>query len=159
MDEAEENRLEEFLDHEPLEFSFPVERGKIEEFADAIHDTNDVFRDRQTAREAGFRDIPAPLTFVEVYRFERSRLPDYEPDTYFDEKHALHGAQEYEYNRKPVAGDTLTAKRQFEQYFSKGGSSGELVFGIFKTEYFDQNDELTVTTRKTRIIVKDGESA
>lgn len=159
MSAPDTERLAELVDEDPLEFTFPVEAGKIAEFADAIHDTNEIFRDADAADRAGFSSIPAPLTFVEVYRFERSRQPPYPPDEYFDEKSALHGSQEYQYHRTPVAGDTLRASRELEEYFLKEGSDGVLVFGVFKTEYTDEDDDPVVTTRKTRIIVTDGDES
>jgi len=152
IDSEVKERVEKYLDHPPQEFSFPVERGKIEEFADALLDTNDIFRDEEVAKEEGYDNIPAPLTFVETNRFERMRIPEYEPDEFFDEQLALHGAQEYEVNDVPEAGDTLHATRQLEEYFFKEGGSGEMLFGIFRTDYRNQDDELLITTRKTRII-------
>ena len=154
MDDTETERLDELVDVPPLEFSFPIEAGKIEEFADAIHSDHDVFRDPEAAAAEGYDAIPAPITFVETYRFERSRLGEYEPDAYFDNQLALHGAQEYDIHRQPVAGDRLTARRSLEETFTKEGSAGRLIFGIFKTEYADADGEPVVTTRKTRIITE-----
>jgi hypothetical protein len=157
MEQQQQAKLEELQSKEPLEFSFSVEKGKIKEFADAIFDTNDIFRKEKVASNAGFSGIPAPLTFTEIFRFERARLPEYEPDKYFDRQLALHGSQEYEYNRNPVAGETLTAQRTLKEFYSKQGSSGELIFGIFKTDYRDEEGELIVRSQKTRIIVKEGD--
>ncbi|UHQ96377.1 FAS1-like dehydratase domain-containing protein [Natrinema halophilum] len=154
MGDALEEQLAELEEMPPMEFTFPVEAGKIEEFADAIYSNHEIFRDEAAAAEEGYSSIPAPLTFVETYRFERSRHPSYEPDEFFDEQLALHGAQEYDIHRQPEAGDQLTAKRSLEETFTKEGSNGELIFGIFKTEYEDADGEPVVTTRKTRIITE-----
>ena len=39
------------------EMEFPVERGKVREFAGAICDPNPVYRDREYARSKGFKDV------------------------------------------------------------------------------------------------------
>ena len=46
-----------------LDFEFPVERGKIKEFANAICDPNPIYSDREYARSKGFDDVLMPVTF------------------------------------------------------------------------------------------------
>lgn len=154
MEEALEKRLDELEETPPMVFSFPIEAGKIREFADAIYSDHEIFRDADAAATEGYSSIPAPLTFVETYRFERSRHEAYEPDEFFDEQLALHGAQEYEIHRQPEVGDRLTARRSLQKTFTKKGSNGQLIFGIFKTDYEDADGAPVVTTKKTRIITE-----
>jgi hypothetical protein len=51
------------------EFDFPVERGKIKEFANAICDPNPVYRDQKYAVAEKFRDVLAPITFPMTFVF------------------------------------------------------------------------------------------
>lgn len=50
-------------------FYFTVERGKIKEFCLAIGDDNPLFFDPGYAKEKGYKDTPAPLTFPIVMNF------------------------------------------------------------------------------------------
>ena len=43
-----------------------VERGKITEFAKAIGDFDPIYQDRDTAIKQGYKDTPAPPTFLTV---------------------------------------------------------------------------------------------
>ncbi|MEA3486688.1 MAG: MaoC family dehydratase N-terminal domain-containing protein, partial [Thermodesulfobacteriota bacterium] len=43
-----------------------VERGKIREFAKAIGDPNPVYLDKEAAIAEGYKDTPAPPTFLTV---------------------------------------------------------------------------------------------
>lgn len=151
MDPEVESRLRELEAMDPQEFSIPVEAGKIAEFADAVRDPDGAFRDPEAARERGLPGVPAPLTFTETYRHERARQPPYPPDEFFDERGAIHGGQAFEYHRTPVAGDRFHASRRLEEFYTKSG--GDLLFGVFVTEYEDEGGEPVVTTRKTRVIV------
>lgn len=48
-------------------FRFPVERGKVAEFARAGRTPHPLFLDRDAAVEAGLRDCVAPITFPSTF--------------------------------------------------------------------------------------------
>jgi len=50
-------------------FEFTVERGKIKEFCQAIHETSPIYFDLEAAKKAGYSDIPAPPTYPTVIMF------------------------------------------------------------------------------------------
>ena len=52
---------------------FEIEAGKVEEFARSVGDDDPVYRDEEVAKERGFENIPAPLTFERVSMFPRYR--------------------------------------------------------------------------------------
>ena len=54
------------------EVSFPVERDRVLQFADAIGEDNPVFRDREAARAGGYEEQLAPPTFVTVMQIMTS---------------------------------------------------------------------------------------
>ena len=90
-----------------------VERGPVTAFANAVADSNPIYRDRRVARDAGFTDLPAPPTFTFAMGFWGAFLED-QPDDPTDganPMHAvmgamhgkgalvLHGEQEFTYHR------------------------------------------------------------
>ena len=134
-----------------------IEAGKVEEFARALRDDNPVFQDKEAARETGYEDIPAPLTFTRVAYFPRYR-PDEDigADLGFDlglqTENVLHGEQEYEYERPPVVGDVLSGTTTLvDVYQSEGRRGGTMTFCVYETEFHDQDDNLVLTERVTRI--------
>ena len=48
-------------------FEYEVGKEKIAEYARAVGEDNPVYFDRDEAKEAGFRDVPAPPMFAVVY--------------------------------------------------------------------------------------------
>lgn len=133
-----------------------IEAGKVEEFVRAFRDDYSVFRDEEVAQEAGYDDIPAPLTFTRVAYFPRYRPDDIGSDLGFDlglrKENVLHGEQEYEYERPLVVGDVLSGTTTLvDVYQSEGSRGGTMTFCVYETEYRDQNDELVLTERLTRI--------
>lgn len=132
---------------------FHIEAGKVEEFARAIKEDNPAFRDDSAAAEQGFESIPAPLTFTRVSTFPRYRAVEGRGiDIGFREEYAIHGEQEYEYERPLQVGDVLTGETTLvDVYQREGGRGGTMTFAVLETEYRDQADELVVTERATAI--------
>ena len=48
-------------------YEYEVGKEKIREYAAAVGEDNPVYFDRERARAAGFRDVPAPPMFAVVY--------------------------------------------------------------------------------------------
>lgn len=132
---------------------FRIEAGKVEEFARAIGEDNPAFRDPAAAREQGFESIPAPLTFTRVSTFPRYRAVDGRGiDIGFREEYAIHGEQEYEYERPLQVGDVLTGETTLvDVYQREGGRGGTMTFAVLETEYRNEDDDLVVTERATAI--------
>ena len=133
-----------------------IEAGKVTEFARALRDDNPIFHDEEAAREAGYDDIPAPLTFTRVAYFPRHRPDGIDADLGFDlglrEENVLHGEQEYEYERPLVVGDVLSGTTTLVDVSqSEGSRGGTMTFCVYETEYRDQDGDLVLTERVTRI--------
>lgn len=136
--------------------NFEVEAGKVEEFARALRDENPIYRNREAARSAGYEDIPAPPTFTRVSYFPRYRPDGIDENLGFDlglqSENVLHGEQEYEYARPLIVGDVLSGVTTLVDVFqSEGSRGGIMTFCVYETEYRDQDGELVVTERVTRI--------
>ncbi len=134
---------------------FRIERGKVEEFARAITDSDPLFRDESVARERGYEAVPAPLTYARVSRFPRYRpdgLEGYGFDLGFRPEYVLHGEQAYEYERPLFVGDVLTGTTTLTDVYQRdGGRAGSMTFAVYETEYRDENGDLVLTDRATAI--------
>lgn len=132
---------------------FEIEAGKVEEFARAIKDDDEVHRDADVARERGFEGVPAPLTFERVSTFPRYRSVErFGIDLGFRREYTIHGEQEYEYERPLLVGDVLTGTTTLTDVYQRnGGRGGTMTFAELETTYTDEADELVVTARSVAI--------
>lgn len=131
-------------------FEFPVEKGKVREFAEAICDDNPVYFDEAAARKAGFEGIVAPPTFTMVSCFishdkareELKRRPGA----------SLHGEEEFEYFQPVKAGDVLTGRMKTVKMFEKQGSrGGKMLFAVIETTFTNQKGEKVLVARETML--------
>lgn len=104
--------------------SWEVERGKIRELARAIGDPNPIYLDREEALREGYRDTPAPPTFLTVPIFWSASLPPVITDLGINFMMVLHGEEEYEYYREIYPGDVITASPKIASIEEKTSKSG-----------------------------------
>lgn len=127
--------------------SFPVERGKIHEFATALLDDNPVFHDPTYAASSPFGGIPAPPTFTMVQQHWGAAMENV-PDVGLDFSRVLHGGQEFEYLKPIMAGDTLTGHGRIADIYEKAGKrGGTMTFVILEIEFTNQRNEKVATSR------------
>jgi acyl dehydratase len=125
-----------------------VERGKIREFAQAIGDLNPIYHDREAAISAGYKDTPAPPTFLTVPVLWSDRMPMMMNDLKINFFLVLHGEEEYEYYREIYPGDVITGTPRvikIEEKTSKSGSKMDMV--TFDILFTNQNNEKVARTR------------
>ena len=134
-----------------LDFEFPVERGKIKEFANAICDPNPIYRDREYARRRGFDDVLMPVTFPVTF-------PLHMPSDNFvlettqrlgmDVGKSVHGETEIIYQRPVCAGETLRGEIRVGNIYEKEGKrGGKMTFVEMEIEYFDENNKPVAIAR------------
>jgi len=87
---------------------YEVGREKIREFADAIGDSNPIYRDPDAARRAGHPDVIAPPTFPIVITARIGEQVIFDPVLGLDYTKVVHGSQRFEVTRPVRAGDRLT---------------------------------------------------
>jgi len=140
----------ELLGRELHRVTFPVERGKIAEFARATGEINPVFFDEAAARAAGFDGIPTPVTFAQVVNHYLPDGPVFPPG--FDIKRIVHGESEYEIERLPIAGEMLTASFRFVRVFEKTSKSGGTMrFAVRECALIDERGDEILFRRDTLI--------
>jgi acyl dehydratase len=122
-----------------------LERGRLRFFAQAIGETDPVYTDVDAARAAGYRDLPAPPTFLfgaELDSGESFALLDL---LGIPLAKVLHGEQGFVYYRPACAGDTITVRPRITDVYDKKG--GALEFVVKTAEARNQRDELVAELR------------
>mgnify|MGYP003385501122 CR=1 FL=1 len=135
------------IGHEFNSFTFDVEKGRLCFFADAIGETNPIYKDETAARNAGYKTIPAPATYMMSIELGS---PDFLPALTLlnmDIGRILHGSQEFEYPGTIYAGDKITASSKIIDIFDKKG--GALEFVVLESSYTNQDGELVGKARQT----------
>ena len=131
-------------------FTFPIEAGKIREFARATADDNPAYYSKEAAELSGFADVPAPPTFAMAATFFQT--PESRVTLNIDFRFALHGEQEFEYLAPIVAGDLLTGRTRItDQYEREGNRGGKMIFIIIETRYENQQGSPVLNVRQTLI--------
>ena len=74
--------------------AYEVGKEKIREYAQAVGEENPVYFDRQAAKDAGFRGIPAPPMFVVVYSAAAMASAILDPEVGVNFFMMVHGGQE-----------------------------------------------------------------
>jgi len=132
-------------------FVFPVERGKIKEFANAICDPNPVFRDSAYASKEGFEDVIMPLTFPMTFVFQQvseNAVLESMQKLGMDPNRSVHGEIEFIYERPVCAGETLHGEVWIGNIYEKAGKrGGSMTFVEHETKFFDGSGKLAVTVR------------
>jgi acyl dehydratase len=146
------NRLQSMIGKEFYRVKgYPIERGKIREFALAIQEDNPIFYDEKAAKEAGFRSVPPPLTYSQTLTFW-NETGNPVLNLGLDLRYVLHGGQEYEYYKPIAAGDQLNAVcRLADAYEKEGSRGGKMLFVILETEFTDQHGDKVLSSKQILI--------
>src|SRR5438270_7126878 len=94
--------------------TFPVERGKVREFANAILDDNPVYQEEGP---------PAPLTFSMAQAFWPREGGDLSKIN-INYAMVVHGGQEFEYLAPVRGGDTITGRTRMADAYGREGEGG-----------------------------------
>jgi acyl dehydratase len=101
---------------------YEVGRAKIAEFADALGDTDLVYRDADAARAAGHPDVIAPPTFAIVVTLGAADVVLADPDVELDYSRVVHGEQRFTHHRPIRAGDRLVSTTTIDAVRSVAGN-------------------------------------
>ncbi len=119
--------------------SVEVEKGRLRFFAQAIGETNPIYRDEAAARAAGYRSLPVPPSFLFCLEGEGRELVEELNILGFDLGRILHAEQAFVYHRTAVAGDVLTFDSRVVDVYEK--KSGALQFVIKESRVTNQDGE------------------
>ena len=112
-----------------------VEAGHVRRFVEAIGDPNPRWTNE------------APPTFVVALAAPSVHLGDAEEYG----KGWLNGGNRFEYFAPVMIGDEITARGHVADVYDKAGSSGDLLFIVFETNFTNQRGELAARVRGTMI--------
>ncbi len=130
-------------------FEFPVERGKIREFALASRDDNPIYRDPEYAKASLAGGILAPPLFSRILLYEGTQV---HADLGFDWRNVLLGGLEFDYLKPIRAGDTLMGHmRVADLYQKEGRRGGTMTFAVIEITYRNQKGEAVLVSRRTLI--------
>ena len=129
-------------------FEYEVGKEKIAEYANAVGEDNHVYFDRQAARDAGFRDVPAPPMFAVVYSAGAMAPAITDPEVGIDLMSMVHGGQEFVWGEPVCAGDVITTTAEVDDISEKGGMG----FYVFSSVSTNQDGDEVVRGTWTNIV-------
>jgi len=129
-------------------FEYEVGKEKIREYAHAVGEDNPIYFDRAAAKDAGFRDIPAPPMFAVVYSAGSVGPAVLDPDVGIDFAMMVHGSQEFVWGEPVCAGDTITTETAVSDISEKAGRG----FYVFESVSRNQTGEEVVRGTWTNIV-------
>ena len=112
-----------------------VEAGHVGRFVEAIGDPNPRWQKE------------APPTFLVALAPPSTHMGDAEEWG----KGWLNGGNRFEYFAPVMIGDQITSKGHLADVYDKAGSSGDLLFIVFETNYTNQRGELVARLQGTLI--------
>ncbi len=129
-------------------YEYEVGKEKIREYAQAVGEDNRVYYDREEARAAGFRDIPAPPMFAVVYAMGSVGPGILDPEVGIDFAMMVHGGQEFVWGEPVCAGDTISTEASVKEIYEKDGKG----FYVFESVSKNQDGDEVVRATWTNIV-------
>jgi acyl dehydratase len=129
-------------------FTYEVGLEKIREYANAVGEDESVYRDREAARAAGFRDVVAPPMFAVVYSAGAMGPAILDGELGINLMKMLHGSQEFVWSEPVCAGDSITTGVELKDMYEKGGND----FFVFESVSRNQDGRETVRGTWTNIV-------
>jgi acyl dehydratase len=129
-------------------FEYEVGREKIREYATAVGEDNAVYRDREAAQAAGFRDVVAPPMFAVVYSAGSVAAGVLDPEVGINLARMLHGSQEFVWGEPVCAGDTITTTTTLKELYERGG----MEFYVFESVSQNQDGHEVARGTWTNIV-------
>lgn len=127
---------------------YVVGREKIREFASAVGETNPIYFEPETARQAGHADVVAPPMFAVVFQIKSVGPAVFDPDLGINFAMLVHGEQEFVWGPLVVAGDDISTTTTVKDISPRG----EMTFYVFEAVSRNQRDEVVCTGTWTNIV-------
>ena len=130
-----------------------VEKGRIAQFARSIGAENPIHFDVKAAKQEGYRDISAPLTFGYTITMDAGQSFNVLDDMAVDKSRAVHGEQGFTYFGDICAGDTISGQQTIADIYDK--KDGALIFIVATTRLANQLGDHVADLRSV-IVVRNG---
>ena len=129
-----------------------VERGKIRELVRAIGDPNPIYVDREASLKEGYKDCPAPPTFLTVPAMFAGSMATAVVDLGINFAMVLHGEEEYEYYHEIYPGDVITGEPKVMSIEEKTSKSGRTMDMVNVEILYTNQQGITVAKARTLIV-------
>ncbi|MCB1306771.1 MAG: MaoC family dehydratase N-terminal domain-containing protein [Leptospiraceae bacterium] len=130
------------------EYTYTVERGKVQEFCIAIGENNPIYRDQAAAKQAGFEDTPIPPTFQTTFMFwGYPKIWDDMRSMGIDTDRLLHMKEEYTYHKPVYPGTTISAQAEVSDV-----KTGKMDMVTFKSTYKNEKGETLIEAEMAIVI-------
>ncbi|HEU0024871.1 MAG TPA: MaoC family dehydratase N-terminal domain-containing protein [Thermoleophilaceae bacterium] len=129
-------------------YAYEVGKEKIREYAFAVGEDNPVYFDRDQAKAAGFRDVPAPPMFAVVYSAGSVGPAVLDPEVGINFPMMVHGSQEFVWGEQVCAGDVITTETTVKEISERGG----MTFYVFESVSRNQDGDEVVRGTWTNIV-------
>jgi acyl dehydratase len=129
-------------------YAYEVGKEKIREYAYAVGEDNPVYFDREAARAAGFRDIPAPPMFAVVYSAGSVGPAVLDPEVGINFPQMVHGSQEFQWGEPVCAGDSITTTTEVKDISQRDDKA----FYVFESVSRNQDGAEVVRGTWTNIV-------
>ena len=134
-----------WIGHELPPSELPIERSRLRFFAKAIGEDDPVYTERAAARDAGYRDVPAPPTFLFAAELDSGAVDGMLELLGVPIAKLLHGEQSFVYHRDACVGDTVTVRSRIDDIYDK--KNGALEFVVKRSRATNQQGELVAELR------------
>jgi acyl dehydratase len=134
--------------------TFDVERGRLAFFAQAIGETDPVYRDADAARAAGHPDIPAPPTFLFSGELDAGAIAHFVHEMGLDLTRVLHGEQSFTYHAMAYAGDRITIRPRIDDILERKNGALEII--VKTSRMTNQRGELVAEARALIVVRNPG---
>lgn len=127
-------------------FEFPVERGKIKEFATAIRNPHPLHVDSNYAKSRGFQDVIMPITFPATFPFHvdiDNAVMGLMTKLKMNPSTSVHGEIEFIHRRSVHAGEVLHGVMRVGRIYVKEGQlGGRMNIVELVLDFFEENGAL-----------------
>lgn len=127
-----------------------IEAGRIRLFCKAIEETSSIYLDARAARDAGYRNILAPITFPTAIALDNPNPRCIIELVGVDIGWVLHGEEHYEYLGPICVGDEITTELKITDIYVKKG--GALEFVVCEAHMRNQLGECVCNVRRSLVI-------
>jgi len=142
------------MNHDMIGHAYPASQPylvtpeNIAAFADAIGDSNPIYRDVEFAKSLGHESVCAPPTFPIVATMSAMEKSFHDPALNMDYSRIVHSDQRFQYVRPIRVGDKLVVTTVIEEIKALGNND----IAVFRTEV--TSDGEPVVTGWSKLVVR-----
>lgn len=128
------------------EIHFPIEAGKIKAFANAINLKDKIYYDTGFAINAGYTNIPTPLTFslVSATYLDNGDAIDLPKNIGLILEKVVHGKHRWRIFQNPTYGESFNVIRVLKDVFLRPFSQGELLVAVIRSRFYDSDGQCVI---------------